>query len=61
MTRELNARQKQQVADLPEDIRARVETMIETGWFERLTLTEIIDRAESDWQAEVIGNQDTDD
>ena len=61
MTRKLNARQKLRVADLPKGIRVRVETMIKEGYLDRLTLTEIIDRAAGDWQAEVAGNQDTDD
>lgn len=61
MSRKLNARQKQRVADLPKHIRERVEMMLKVGCPEMLTLAEIIDRAEGDWQHEVAGSQDTDD
>ena len=47
MTRKLNARQKRQIADLPKDAREKVETLIKAGYLQRLTLTEIIDRAYS--------------
>ena len=45
MTQELTARQKQQIADLPREVRERVESMIHAGFFYRMKLNEIVNRA----------------
>lgn len=45
MTRELNARQKQQIADLPKDVRERVESMINAGIFDWMTIEGIASSA----------------